>query len=415
MEKIIFLILILCSIYSINSQVTPDLEKQTLDTVLTSGKHDLKIRPNNFNRTDGATKVELNMFVRNIVDVNEIAMQYKSQITFRQKWNDPRLRFNSEALKYVTLTDPERIWIPDTFFPNEISGNFHQMLKPNSMLRIYQNGDILYSLRVTMVFSCPMDMTRYPHDSQECTIRMASYGYTSQSIIYEWKSVNPVQITPNLNLPNGFRLTHHSTEECTSKTNTGTYSCLQVKMHFKRDCTRFVIGIYLPTIFLIIVSWLSFWIDHQRTSSKMVRTSLLMIVIFMMALLINGQKQTSTVSYYRSIDIWNGVSMLMIFSALVEFIIVHIRTKKCDHHHQHHQMKLEENIIDDENDQTLNCKNDKNQPQTKDGRCRFEWITKKWYPNGQCNGTNRIDQFSRILFPLIFIVFIIYYCIINLI
>ncbi|KAJ6221593.1 hypothetical protein RDWZM_000138 [Blomia tropicalis] len=185
-------------------------------------------RSNSEQPTNGATKVELNMFVRNIVDVNEIAMQYKSQITFRQKWNDPRLHFNSEALKYVTLTDPERIWIPDTFFPNEISGNFHQMLKPNSMLRIYQNGDILYSLRVTMVFSCPMDMTRYPHDSQECTIRMASYGYTSQSIIYEWKSVNPVQITPNLNLPNGFRLTHYSTDECSSKTNTGTYSCLQL-------------------------------------------------------------------------------------------------------------------------------------------------------------------------------------------
>lgn len=45
---------------------------------------------------------------------------------------------------------------------------------PNILLRIYPNGDILYSIRLSLTLACPMDLKYYPLDRQTCSIAMAS-------------------------------------------------------------------------------------------------------------------------------------------------------------------------------------------------------------------------------------------------
>lgn len=77
-------------------------------------------------------------------------------------------------IHYLVLTDPEKIWKPDLFFPNEKKGHFHEIIMPNVLLRIYPNGDILYSIRLSLTLSCPMDLKYYPLDRQTCQLRMAS-------------------------------------------------------------------------------------------------------------------------------------------------------------------------------------------------------------------------------------------------
>ena len=45
------------------------------------------------------------------------------------------------------MTDASRIWMPDTFFRNEKFGSFHTILQPNLYIRIFPDGNILYSIR----------------------------------------------------------------------------------------------------------------------------------------------------------------------------------------------------------------------------------------------------------------------------
>ena len=40
-------------------------------------------------------------------------------------------------IRYLTLTDPDKIWKPDLFFSNEKDGHFHNIIMPNVHLRIY--------------------------------------------------------------------------------------------------------------------------------------------------------------------------------------------------------------------------------------------------------------------------------------
>ena len=50
-------------------------------------------------------------------------------------------------IKYLTLTDQEKVWMPDLFFANEREGHFHDIIVPNVYIRIFPNGKILYSIR----------------------------------------------------------------------------------------------------------------------------------------------------------------------------------------------------------------------------------------------------------------------------
>ena len=53
----------------------------------------------------------------------------------------------SDRIRYLTMTDATRIWMPDTFFRNEKIGAFHTILQPNLYIRIFPDGTVLYSIR----------------------------------------------------------------------------------------------------------------------------------------------------------------------------------------------------------------------------------------------------------------------------
>lgn len=50
-------------------------------------------------------------------------------------------------IKYLTLTDAARVWMPDLFFANEKEGHFHNIIMPNVYIRIHPQGSVLYSIR----------------------------------------------------------------------------------------------------------------------------------------------------------------------------------------------------------------------------------------------------------------------------
>ena len=104
-------------------------------------------------------------------------MDFTCDFYFRQSWRDPRLSFKpqpgSDSL-FVGAEVAKMIWVPDTFFANEKSAQFHIATTPNTFIRIRANGDILRSTRLTVTSSCPMNLQYFPMDRQMCTIEVES-------------------------------------------------------------------------------------------------------------------------------------------------------------------------------------------------------------------------------------------------
>ncbi|XP_012139410.1 glycine receptor alpha 1 isoform X6 [Megachile rotundata] len=401
-------------------------EKQVLDNILGPGRYDARIRPSGENATDGPTIVKVNIFLRSISKIDDYYMEYSVQLTFREQWLDERLRFDDFGgrLKYLTLTDASRVWMPDLFFSNEKEGHFHNIIMPNVYIRIFPHGSVLYSIRISLTLSCPMNLKLYPLDRQTCSLRMASYGWTTDDLVFIWKEGDPVQVVKNLHLPR-FTLEKFLTDYCNSKTNTGEYSCLKVDLLFKREFSYYLIQIYIPCCMLVIVSWVSFWLDQSAVPA---RVSLGVTTLLTMATQTSGiNASLPPVSYTKAIDVWTGVCLTFVFGALLEFALVNYASRS-DMHSDNMEKKYppseteQSSSIDPSSDQ-IEPDNSSNfamkplvrQPedtmsvdrmqhcelhmQPRKKNCCRSWLSK--FPTR----SKRIDVISRIFFPIVFAIF----------
>jgi hypothetical protein len=83
----------------------------------------------------------------------------------------------ADKIRYLTMTDSSKVWMPDTFFRNEKIGRFHNILQPNLYVRVFPNGDVLYSIRVSLTCACSMQLALFPLDKQTCNLDVASCKY----------------------------------------------------------------------------------------------------------------------------------------------------------------------------------------------------------------------------------------------
>ncbi|XP_076679966.1 glycine receptor alpha 1 isoform X4 [Andrena cerasifolii] len=401
-------------------------EKEVLDTILGPGRYDARIRPSGENATDGPAVVRVNIFVRSISKIDDVTMEYSVQLTFREQWLDERLKFDDFGgrLKYLTLTDASRVWMPDLFFSNEKEGHFHNIIMPNVYIRIFPKGSVLYSIRISLTLSCPMNLKLYPLDRQTCSLRMASYGWTTDDLVFLWKEGDPVQVVKNLHLPR-FTLEKFLTDYCNSKTNTGEYSCLKVDLLFKREFSYYLIQIYIPCCMLVIVSWVSFWLDQSAVPA---RVSLGVTTLLTMATQTSGiNASLPPVSYTKAIDIWTGVCLTFVFGALLEFALVNYASRSDMHSdniekkyppsetEQSSAIDLSSDQVEPDNSSNFAMRPLVRQPedtmsvdrmqhcelhmQPRKKNCCRSWLSK--FPTR----SKRIDVISRIFFPIVFAVF----------
>ncbi|KAL3108039.1 hypothetical protein niasHT_018201 [Heterodera trifolii] len=280
---------------------------------------------------DMPVMVDVNMYLRSISKVDDVNMEFTMHFTFRQEWTDERLFFLSPSLAYIVLVSSEhsqRIFLPDTFFQNEKDGKKHDVDKPNVFIRVYNGtGRVLYSSRLTLTLSCPMHLQAYPLDTQTCFIDYASYAYTTKDLEYRWKAGDPIQMKPGMrqSLPS-FVLSAVTTGNCTSVTNTGTYSCLRTVLRLRREFSYYLLQLYVPSFMLVAVSTVSFWLDKDSVPARITLGTTVLLTVTTMASGINAK--LPPVSYTKSVDIWIGVCTGFIFAALLEFSLVNWAARK---------------------------------------------------------------------------------------
>lgn len=64
-------------------------------------------------------------------------------------WTENRILNKNVKFDYIELDSKnmEKLWVPDIFFPNEKKAAFHEVMIPNRMFRLYNNGTVSYITR----------------------------------------------------------------------------------------------------------------------------------------------------------------------------------------------------------------------------------------------------------------------------
>ncbi|XP_059079312.1 gamma-aminobutyric acid receptor subunit beta-like isoform X3 [Tigriopus californicus] len=288
--------------------------------------YDKRVRPN---YGGIAVTVGVSLYVLSISRLSEVEMDFTLDMYFRQFWQDPRLSFESrQGLKklvvgaeYINL-----IWVPDTFFVNEKTAYFHKATTENQFLRILHTGEILRSIRLTITASCPMDLQYFPMDRQLCYIEIESFGYTMSDIRYKWNDgLNSVQISADVSLPQ-FKVLGHRQKTIEASLSTGNYSRLACEIQFVRSMGYYLIQIYIPSSLIVIISWVSFWLNRGATPA---RVSLgVTTVLTMTTLMASTNAALPKISYVKSIDVYLGACFFMVFASLLEYASVGYMAKR---------------------------------------------------------------------------------------
>ncbi|KAL3880087.1 hypothetical protein ACJMK2_032356 [Sinanodonta woodiana] len=287
--------------------------------------------PPNYEHIDRPTEIECNLYVNSVDSINEVNMDFTVGIILHLSWVDTRPMANTQMDEFEYLemdsNHMDKLWTPDIYFPNEKRASFHNVMMPNRMLRFYSNGTISYTTRLSVTLTCPMDLKKYPFDKQTCSILIESFGYTDDKLSLLWSNhSDAVVVNFGIVLPQ-FRITDQKYKEFTRVHRiTGNHSCLQAEFHLERNIGYYIVQMYVPSMLIVMLSWVSFWLNANSVPGRVSLGVLSVLTISTQSSIVNSS--LPRVSYTKAIDIWMAMCLVFVFAALIEFAMVNVASRK---------------------------------------------------------------------------------------
>lgn len=105
---------------------------------------------------------------------SEHVMEVLARLTM--VWTDPRLKWDlatNENVGFLGM-DPKSIWTPDLTVYNAAAST-HVSRSTLPMIVYPKDGTILYTSPYNFEFTCAMDLTYWPHDIQNCSLKLGSW------------------------------------------------------------------------------------------------------------------------------------------------------------------------------------------------------------------------------------------------
>ena len=328
---------------------------QALDKIFEN--YDKRIKPTDNN--GHPSNISVRMYFAGINGIESSDMQYSTDAYLTQKWYDSRFS-NQGIADTIKLNDPSyvrKIWKPDIFFPTATDAEFQYVTVPNVQVKISPNGEITYMLRMKIRSTCLIDLSKYPFDTKICQLQMAPF---SADTVLQWENIDaPISISSEVRFPE-FDVVNMTTGHCKERTYVGSDTCLLAEFHLKRVFGSHLAQIFMPSILMVIIAWLSFWMDVDDINARGTITMLCLL-----ALINLGQSSSSAeASYIKAIDVWIGACVILISVSFLEMINVNYLWRV-------------QGVSATAKDKTM---------------------------------AEKIEQWSRILFPIAFLSFIIVFC-----
>nr|XP_033201283.1 glycine receptor subunit alpha-4 isoform X7 [Bombus vancouverensis nearcticus] len=242
--------------------------------------------------------VDFNIFVADINSINVEDMDFRchrnNRITsnrvdmfVRQSWIESRLDMPDEIFEegddYVTLPPEffDSLWQPDLYFLNAKVSEIAALNHKFSSVTLYRNKTVKYSARMHAIIACQMEFQLYPMDIQICPIYIESFSYHKQKLSLRW-GLGAVTVNPELKLLQydiGKPLVAEETVDYMLE-KSGNFSRLVVFFRFERQIGHHLIQTFAPSTLVVMLSWFSFWLGLDAIPGRvaLLVTSMLTLV-----------------------------------------------------------------------------------------------------------------------------------------
>ncbi|XP_054721372.1 glycine receptor subunit alpha-1-like [Uloborus diversus] len=322
--------------------------------------------------------VSIQIEILNIRSVDVTVMSFIADIFLYKTWKDPRLRYPaSKNLEQVALHPDwiKHLWTPDIYFHNAIEGKVLTTVIPYIYMFLKNDSTVLFGARLSLQFSCDMLLHNFPHDTQTCDIIVKSLTHTLSEMELHWNEKDSISVGDYIILPQ-FEFSEPHPAACDEYLYVGkhgSFACLRGEIKLSRRAGYYVINIYIPTILIVFMSMLTFWIPVDAVPGRVTLgvTSLLTII--------TKQYQASlpSVSYVVALNVWLSVCIGFVFCSLLEYAAVVALLN--------HKTRLQNKVRGDE-------------PEVGG----WKWAKSVFQSSVDKIDVHNIDRLCRIIFPVIF-------------
>ncbi|XP_016407992.1 neuronal acetylcholine receptor subunit beta-3b isoform X1 [Sinocyclocheilus rhinocerous] len=129
-----------------------------------------------------SVKVRFGLKISQLVDVDEKNQLMTTNVWLWQEWLDYKLRWNPENYGGITSirVPSESIWLPDIVLYENADGRFEGSLMTKAIVRY--NGMITWTPPASYKSACNMDVTFFPFDRQNCSMKFGSWTYDGNMV-----------------------------------------------------------------------------------------------------------------------------------------------------------------------------------------------------------------------------------------
>lgn len=270
--------------------------------------YDPSIRPGEEN---GPTQVQVGVFVIDVVQIDDILQSFTASLYFDVRYKDPRLA--DPSAKSWRVFNLEEIWWPDLGLVNRRNLS---IIFPNK-LEVDPEGNVVYQQRVYGDFSSPLDLRKFPFDTQLLPIEVISFSLGPKEVSF---SNNPEQ-SGRLKSISLAGWTILNTEIGVEPHRSEISNLEQLTYHLKvaRNVSYFRWNVLVPLTLIVLMAWCVFWIDPQffPPQVSLSTASIFALIAFRFSL----RSQLPKVGYMTYIDEFVLACTVLVFLALGQAIL----------------------------------------------------------------------------------------------
>ncbi|KAF0300116.1 Glycine receptor subunit alpha-2 [Amphibalanus amphitrite] len=233
----------------------------------------------------------------------------------------------------IDAQNSNRMWIPTIYLVNQKDAKIIDVSNRNVFVNVCPQGDVYYSFRVKSSLVCGMHLRKFPFDNQTCSVLLESWQHSTSEMVMTWEEKLPFS-TDDISLAE-YSLTDIRVTNATFHFPQTTifsdlqwrvgraeayYSRLVLDFFMSREPGYYLLDYYIPSGFLVIVSWVSFWLSPEAAPARVTLGTSTMLTFITLSNTIKNS--LPKVSYTKFVDVWLFICTTFIFLSLVEFAFV---------------------------------------------------------------------------------------------
>ncbi|EGI70447.1 Glycine receptor subunit alpha-3 [Acromyrmex echinatior] len=290
-------------------------QTELLQELANECRYDKMVRPPGvINETD-PIRIYTKAFIYTIRSNMAKTLRFDVHLMMQFRYLDKRLKFTDIA-PYLTQiyggqNAHELIWTPTVYVANERTSAVMGNGVKDLLISISSYGMVILNTRLETTLNCGLRLEKFPFDVQECPLVFESWTHNVNEMVLDWDE-DPIVIADNLYLteyklmdtwvnrsgisyiPSQYHYGHFA----------GNFSSINITFKLAREMGFFMMDYYIPSVLIVVISWVSFWLHQDASAPRIVLGSL------------------PKVSYIKASEIWFLGCTIFLFAAMVEFAFV---------------------------------------------------------------------------------------------